>query len=190
VVEAVRSGYRHIDAAAVYGNEEEVGAQGRRRGRGDGGRGAETAAGPRGRILGAEKVPGARAAARQGKGGGQAAVTAPSLPPRHPLPCQVGEALEQVLSEGVVARADLFVTSKLWNSDHGAARARAACLKTLKDLRLDYLDLYLVHVGGGARGLAARMGGVCVCVMRHRQGRWVYAQGPGGAHDWSAAVCK
>ncbi|KAI8475774.1 MAG: low CO2-induced aldose reductase [Monoraphidium minutum] len=78
VVEALCAGYRHVDAAAVYGNEEEVGG-----------------------------------------------------------------ALAQVFSEGVVGRGDVFVTSKLWNADHG--RARDACLKTLSDLKLDYLDLYLIH---------------------------------------------
>ena len=46
---------------------------------------------------------------------------------------QVGEALALALGEGVVGRGELFVTSKLWNSDHGSARA--ACVKTLRDLQ-------------------------------------------------------
>jgi diketogulonate reductase-like aldo/keto reductase len=80
VLAAVRAGYRHVDCAAIYGNEHEV-----------------------------------------------------------------GEAFEELFAEGVVARGDLFVTSKLWNAEHGSERARAACLKTLADLKLDYLDLYLIR---------------------------------------------
>jgi D-xylose reductase len=44
-----------------------------------------------------------------------------------------------------VTRADLFVTSKLWNTDHEPARVEEACRRTLADLGLEYLDLYLVH---------------------------------------------
>ncbi|GJP37658.1 hypothetical protein CLOM_g10066 [Closterium sp. NIES-68] len=56
---------------------------------------------------------------------------------------EVGEALSAVLAEGAVRREELFVTSKLWNSDH--AHVRAACEQSIKDLRVGYLDLYLVH---------------------------------------------
>lgn len=80
VSSALEAGYRHIDAAAIYGNEHEV-----------------------------------------------------------------GEALSAAISGGKVKREDLFVTSKLWNSKHRAADVRPALEKTLKDLRLDYLDLYLIH---------------------------------------------
>jgi diketogulonate reductase-like aldo/keto reductase len=48
----------------------------------------------------------------------------------------VGEALAAVLAEGVVARRELFVTSKLWNSDHEPLRVEAACRRTLQDLRV------------------------------------------------------
>ncbi|KDD76806.1 aldo-keto reductase, partial [Helicosporidium sp. ATCC 50920] len=77
---ALRAGYRHIDCAAVYQNEEEV-----------------------------------------------------------------GEAFAHVLGKGFVDRKELFVCSKLWNTDHAAPRVREACLRSLKALQLDYLDLYMVH---------------------------------------------
>ena len=73
---AIESGYRHIDAAAIYGNEKSVG---------------------------------------------------------------------QGIAQGGVDRKDLFITSKLWNSEHDYDRALAAFDKTLSDLGLDYLDLYLIH---------------------------------------------
>ena len=79
IVDAVNVGYRHIDCAAFYGNEKEV-----------------------------------------------------------------GEGLKHVLDSGVVERKDLYVCSKLWNSHHGK-HVRDACLKTLKDLQLDYLDLYMIQ---------------------------------------------
>ncbi len=78
----VDAGYRHLDCAAVYGNEEEVGA-----------------------------------------------------------------ALGSVFKSGKVAREEVFVTSKLWNVAHRKGDVRAACEKTLRDLGLDYLDLYLMHWG-------------------------------------------
>jgi diketogulonate reductase-like aldo/keto reductase/L-rhamnose mutarotase len=79
---AIEAGIRHIDAAAVYGNEKEV-----------------------------------------------------------------GEGIRTGLSslDGSASRASLFVTSKLWNTEHAPKDVEPACRKTLHDLGLDYLDLYLVH---------------------------------------------
>jgi len=57
---------------------------------------------------------------------------------------QVGEALETVIRSGV-PRQDLFVTSKLWNNHHDEKDVVHAFEKTLADLRLDYLDLFLIH---------------------------------------------
>ena len=56
----------------------------------------------------------------------------------------VGAALEQVIRGGIKREA-LWVTSKLWNDKHGEEDVIASCRKSLADLRLDYLDLYLVH---------------------------------------------
>ncbi|CAI9117333.1 OLC1v1018705C1 [Oldenlandia corymbosa var. corymbosa] len=56
---------------------------------------------------------------------------------------EVGEALAEAFETGLVKREDLFITTKLWNSDHG--HVVEACKDSLKKLRLDYLDLYLVH---------------------------------------------
>lgn len=80
VITALEVGYRHIDAAAIYGNESGV-----------------------------------------------------------------GEALKQVFDKGDIKREDVFITSKLWNNAHKAQDVLPALQKTLSDLRLDYLDLYLMH---------------------------------------------
>ncbi|HSW41167.1 MAG TPA: aldo/keto reductase [Patescibacteria group bacterium] len=56
----------------------------------------------------------------------------------------VGEALAGVLAGGV-ARQDLWITSKLWNDRHAPADVAPAFERSLRDLRLDHLDLYLVH---------------------------------------------
>merc|ERR1712107_256907 len=44
-----------------------------------------------------------------------------------------------------VTRSDMFITSKPWNTEHRPENVRPALLATLKALRLDYLDLYLIH---------------------------------------------
>ncbi len=56
----------------------------------------------------------------------------------------IGAALETVIAGGV-PRGDLWVTSKLWNDKHDPADVIPAFKKSLSDLRLQYLDLYLIH---------------------------------------------
>jgi diketogulonate reductase-like aldo/keto reductase len=79
VADALELGYRHIDCAAVYGNEPEI-----------------------------------------------------------------GEVLEHAIRGGI-PRDELWITSKLWNDRHAPADVAPACEQSLRDLRLDHLDLYLVH---------------------------------------------
>lgn len=58
---------------------------------------------------------------------------------------QTGEGLAQALAEGLVSREELWVTSKLWNTFHAPEHVEMACRKTLADLQLEQLDLYLIH---------------------------------------------
>lgn len=76
---AISVGYRHIDCAAVYGNEEII-----------------------------------------------------------------GKSLKEVIHGGI-KREELWITSKLWNDKHNEEDVIPACQKTIRDLQLEYLDLYLVH---------------------------------------------
>ena len=58
---------------------------------------------------------------------------------------EVGAGLAAAIAAGDCRREDIWVTSKLWNTYHEPRHVRAACERSLRDLRLSELDLYLVH---------------------------------------------
>ncbi|APZ95541.1 2,5-diketo-D-gluconic acid reductase A [Fuerstiella marisgermanici] len=58
---------------------------------------------------------------------------------------EVGQGIKAAISDGLCDREDLWVTSKLWNTYHAPEHVHQACQRSLDDLGLDYLDLYLIH---------------------------------------------
>lgn len=58
---------------------------------------------------------------------------------------EIGKAFQDAFAAGDVKREDLWITSKLWNNAHAEEQVLPALRKTLADLQLDYLDMYLVH---------------------------------------------
>lgn len=58
---------------------------------------------------------------------------------------ETGQGIAQVIGEGMVTREELWITSKLWNTFHAAEHVEEACRKSLNDLGLEQLDLYLIH---------------------------------------------
>lgn len=58
---------------------------------------------------------------------------------------EAGEGIKAAIAGGHCSRDDLWVTSKLWGTYHRPENVRVACERSLSDLGLDYLDLYLIH---------------------------------------------
>src|SRR6516164_1587947 len=58
---------------------------------------------------------------------------------------EVGEAMQEVFKAGKIKREDVFVITKLWNTNHRPERVKPAFEASLKRLQLDYVDLYLIH---------------------------------------------
>ncbi|MDK7953369.1 aldo/keto reductase [Lactobacillus paragasseri] len=55
------------------------------------------------------------------------------------------KSVGQAIKNSGINRHDLFITTKLWNADHGYKLAKAAIDRSLQNLKVDYLDLYLIH---------------------------------------------
>lgn len=58
---------------------------------------------------------------------------------------QIGNVFEKAFREGIVTREELHITSKVWNDMHGQGDVLLSLAKTLKDLKLDYIDTFFVH---------------------------------------------
>ena len=57
----------------------------------------------------------------------------------------IGDVFQKAVAEGLVKREELTITSKVWNDMHGQGDVLLSYAKSLKDLKLDYIDMYFVH---------------------------------------------
>jgi diketogulonate reductase-like aldo/keto reductase len=64
---------------------------------------------------------------------------------RYRTETEVGEAMQEAFEGGQIKREDVFVITKLWNTNHRPERVKPACKASLKRLQLDEVDLYLIH---------------------------------------------
>ncbi|XP_077984843.1 aldo-keto reductase family 1 member B1-like [Glandiceps talaboti] len=58
---------------------------------------------------------------------------------------EIGKVLQEKFNKGIVKREDIFITSKLWSTYHQPPFVKAGFMITLRNLKLDYLDLFLMH---------------------------------------------
>lgn len=58
---------------------------------------------------------------------------------------EVGLAIQKKIKAGAVKREDIFIVTKLWNTDHEPEKVEAACRRSCEKLGLGYIDLYLMH---------------------------------------------
>jgi D-xylose reductase len=58
---------------------------------------------------------------------------------------EVGEGIARAIADGLVTRGELWITSKLWNTFHAPEHVEEGARKSISDLGLDFLDLYLIH---------------------------------------------
>jgi diketogulonate reductase-like aldo/keto reductase len=89
----------------------------------------------------------------------------------------VGDAIQEAFKAGTLARKDLFVTTKLWNSNHRPERVEAAYDASCRRLQLDHVDCYLIHTP-----FAFQPGDEQD--PRDQQGRVIYDKGVTLAETW------
>ena len=58
---------------------------------------------------------------------------------------RIGKVFQDAFAKGKVKREELFVMTKVWNDMHGKGDVLISCAKSLKDLQLDYVDIFFVH---------------------------------------------
>lgn len=58
---------------------------------------------------------------------------------------EVGKAIKQKIDEGLIKREDICISTKLWNTHHRPDLVKEACMQSLTNLGIDYIDLYLMH---------------------------------------------
>ncbi|MFI3312958.1 MAG: aldo/keto reductase, partial [Eubacteriales bacterium] len=57
----------------------------------------------------------------------------------------IGDVYANAIAEGTVTREELCITTKVWNNMHGKGDVLLSCAQSLKDLKLDYIDVFFIH---------------------------------------------